>query len=265
MPDRDRWLVQLLVAAIFVAGMAVLVTATALVLGTTGHEWYAAWKLTLVEAMLGVGFDQYGTVEYRTAEGATVTVERYRLAYAMVEPWRARDHILSLIADRGVLGAWTGLAVCVPWLGVRAAMFSRRFGSGRGAVVEPAPRTGPGFAGRMQDPDSWSDGELIGALVRRSGGFGVLLVPAAEVERLAGGHGQTKGQPARPPEALSPSPAPVLPPSGGAEQAGAKAGRTVQPVAAGTVERPGKTNADNPGNSRAVAGRKKSGNRERRF
>ena len=55
MVDHDRWLIPLLGAAFFTAGMAVLVAVIAL--GTTGHDWYAAWKLTLVEAMLTVGFD----------------------------------------------------------------------------------------------------------------------------------------------------------------------------------------------------------------
>ena len=260
MLDRDRWLVHLIVGALFVAGMAALVTATALVLGTTGHEWYAAWKLTLVEAMLAVGFDQYGTVEYRTAEGASVTVERYRLAYSMVEPWQGRNRILSLIADRGVLGAWTGLGVYVLWLGVRAVAFSRRFGSGRDTVVEPAPRVRPGFAGRMRNPESWSDSELIGALVRRSGRLGVLLVPADEVERLASGHGQTIGAAAMPLESLPPSPTAALPPSDGAEQTRVKAGRSAKSVAAGTVKLQGKVKEDNRGKSKA--GRRKRGRKK---
>ena len=49
--------------------MAVLVAGLALALGTTGHDWYAAWKFTLVEAMLTAGFSDYGVVEYRTAAG----------------------------------------------------------------------------------------------------------------------------------------------------------------------------------------------------
>ena len=70
MPDTDKWLVPLVAAGICAAGMAVLVAGIALALGTTGHDWYAAWKLTLVEAMLGVGFSDYGLVDYRTADGA---------------------------------------------------------------------------------------------------------------------------------------------------------------------------------------------------
>ena len=53
----------------------------ALALGTTGHDWYAAWKFALVEPMLGVGFDDCGLVEYRMAAGETMNVERYSLAY----------------------------------------------------------------------------------------------------------------------------------------------------------------------------------------
>ena len=91
-------------AGICAAGMAVLVAGIALALGTTGHDWYAAWKYTLAEAMLTVGFSDYGLVDYRTADGRTVTVERYRLAHVMNEAWSARRMIFSLAADRAVLG-----------------------------------------------------------------------------------------------------------------------------------------------------------------
>ena len=42
----------LLVAALCTAAMAVLVTGIALALGTTGHDWYAAWKLTVIANMV---------------------------------------------------------------------------------------------------------------------------------------------------------------------------------------------------------------------
>ena len=186
MPDTDKWLLPLVAAGICAAVMAVLVAGIALALGTTGHDWYAAWKFTMVEAMLTIGFDDYGLIEYRTADGETISVERYRVAYVMPEAWLARRQIFSLAADRALLGACIGLALFGIWLVVRMALRLRQLESGRGAVVEPAPRVRTGYAGRMRQPEDWSDGELIAALARRSGRLGVLLVSTDEVERLAG-------------------------------------------------------------------------------
>ena len=219
MPDTDKWLLPLVAAGICAVGMAVLVAGIALALGTTGHDWYAAWKFTLVEAMLSVGFSDYGLVEYRTAAGETISVERYRLAYVMPEAWLARRQIFSLAADRALLGACTGLALFAMWIGVDAAVRLRRFVRGRGAVVEPAPRVRTGYAGRIRQPDDWSDSELVAALARRSGRVGVLLVSPDEVERLAGVGDATRPS-AAPWDSLPPARTPSLSPPESAEPAG---------------------------------------------
>lgn len=258
MPDTDKWLLPLVAAGICAAGMAVLVAGIALALGTAGHDWYAAWKLTQVEAMLSVGFDDYGLVDYRTADGATVTVERYRLAYVMPEAWLARRLIFSLAADRAVLGACTGLALFAMWMGVGAAVRLRRFASGRGAVVEPAPRVRRGYAGRMQHPDGWSDSELIAALARRSGRMGVLLVSPAEVERLTGVGGDATGQSATPRDSLPSARTPVLSPPESAEPAD-EAAVPAKPTPADPGSRPDTTESDNPTESRTVVRRREPG------
>ena len=258
MPDTDKWLLPLVAAGICAAGMAVLVAGIALALGTTGHDWYAVWKLTLVEAMLSLGFDDYGLVDYRTAKGETVTVERYRLAYVMHEAWLARRLIFSLAADRAVLGACTGLALFAMWLAVRAAVRLRQFAGGRGAVVEPLPRVRRGYAGRIHHPDGWSDSELIAALARRSGRVGVLLVSPAEVERLAGGGNDAAGQSATPRESLPPARVPGLPSSENAESAGEVA-VPAKPTPADPGSRPDTTKTDSPAGSRTVARRREPG------
>ena len=245
MPDTDRWLLPLLAAAVCAAAMAVMVTGVALVLGTTGHDWYAAWKLTLAEAMLFVGFDDYGVVNYRTADGETVSVERYRFAYRMLEPWRARGLILSLIADRAVLGACTGLAAYVLWLGAHgAAEISRRLrGRPPRPVVEPAPRFRPGRRGPGQHPDTWSENELVAALAKRSSKFAVLLMPGEEAERLTGCHRDAVA--AAPANALPAPPARALLPPDTAELVGGKAGETGKAALADPENRPGTTREDN--------------------
>ena len=141
----------------------------------------------------------------------------------MDEAWLARRQIFSLAADRAVLGACAGLALFGMWLVVRMALRLRRLESGRGTVVQPAPRVRPGYAGRMRRPDDWTDGELIAALARRSGRVGVLLVSPAEVERLAADGGNVTGPPATPRDALPPSRTPGLPSPESAEPAGGTA------------------------------------------
>ena len=246
MPDTDRWLLPLAAAGICAAGMAVLAAGIGLALGTTGHDWYAAWKLTLVETMLTVGFDYYGVVDYRTAAGQIITVERYRFAYVMLEPWLARRKILFLAADRAAQGACAGLALFGMWLVARMALRLRELESGRGTVVEPAPRGRSGYAGRMHHPDDWRDGELIAALARRSGKVGVLLVSPAEIERLAGGGGHVAGQPAMARESPPPAQAPGLPPP-----------ENAAPADPGNRE--GKAEADKAPGNKAVGRRREPG------
>lgn len=252
MPDTDKWLLPLVATGICAAGMALLVAGIALALGTTGHDWYAAWKFTLVEVMLGVGFDDYGLVEYHTADGETVTVKRYQIAYVMHEAWQARRQIFSLAANRALLGACAGLALFALWLVVRMALRLRRLESERGTVVEPAPRVRPGYAGRMRRPDDWSDGELIAALARRSGRLGVLLVSPDEVERLAGGGGDATGEPATQRQSLPPARTPGLSPPESAEPA-VGAAVPAKPAHADPGSRPDTTQTDKPGGDRAIA------------
>ena len=258
MPDTDKWLLPLVAAGICAAVMAVLVAGIALAFATTGHDWYAAWKFTLVETMLGVGFDDYGLVEYRTADGETVTVERYSLAYVMDEAWLARRQIFSLAADRAVLGACAGLALFGMWMAVRMALRLRRLESGRGRVVEPAPRVRPGYAGRMRRPDDWSDGELIAALAHQSGRLGVLLVSPDEVERLAGGGGDVTGPSAKLRESLPPAQTPGLSPPESAEPVG----ETAVPAKSAPADpgsSPDTTKADKPTGDKSVARRREPG------
>jgi len=260
MPDAGRWLMPLAAAGICAAGIAVLVAGIALALGTTGHDWYAAWKFTLAEAMLTVGFSDYGLVDYRTADGRTVTVERYRLAYVMTEAWWARRMIFSLAADRAVLGACTGLALFAMWMGVQAAVRLRRFAGGRGAVVEPAPRVRPGYAGRMRQPDDWSDGELVAALARRSGRVTVLMVSADEAGRLAAA-GEAARRPATPPDppvSLPPARTPDLPAPEGADPAGGTSG-PAKPAPANPGTGQDTAKAEDPAGDRYVVPKRKLG------
>ena len=79
MANRNGWMVILdpgpwvraLLAAAFMWALAFAVT---LARDTTEHDWYAAGKLTLTELLTGLGFDDRAPVEYRTRDGAVVTL-----------------------------------------------------------------------------------------------------------------------------------------------------------------------------------------------
>ena len=239
--DTDDFLRTLVWAGICTAGMAVLVAGIALVLGTTGHDWYAAWKFTVANMMLSLGFSNHGLIEYRLAAGVTINIERFRFVHGMDEAWSARRLIFSLVADRAVLGACTGLALFAMWLVAATVAHLREFESGRGTVVERPPRARREYAGRMRRPDDWSDGELIAALARRNGGADVLLVSPDEVERLAGG-GNAAGQPATSRNALPPAQTPGLP-----------SPESAKPPPADPGSRPDTTEPDKPAGDRADA------------
>ena len=91
--------------------MAVLVADIALALGTTAQDWYAASRLTLVEALIGFGFDEFVPTEYHTEDGETLRLSRFGLTIG--EAWAVRARTLSMAAGRVVLRASAGLAKAV--------------------------------------------------------------------------------------------------------------------------------------------------------
>lgn len=117
----ERLWIALLATAICTAAMAVLVVGIALAFGTTAHDWYAAGKVTLAEVLVAVGFDEFALTDYRRADGETLQVSRLRLIYG--EAWMVRAQLLSMAADRAVLGACAGLVVAILWLWVRRAIW----------------------------------------------------------------------------------------------------------------------------------------------
>ena len=101
------WIRALLVAAIGVGSMAVLACAVSLVRDTAGHDWYAAYKLTLAELLLELHFDHRAPVAYRTRNGAVVTLSRFDLQFTG-EALYARHHIFRTARNAAELGVWCG-------------------------------------------------------------------------------------------------------------------------------------------------------------
>ena len=113
MANRNGWMVILdpgtwvraLLAAAFMWALAFAVT---LARDTTEHDRYAAGKLTLTELVTGLGFDDRAPVEYRTRDGAVVTLTREGLMHNG-DALLARNHLLRTAAKAAGLGAWCGL------------------------------------------------------------------------------------------------------------------------------------------------------------
>ncbi|MDD9991277.1 MAG: hypothetical protein OXP75_05725 [Rhodospirillales bacterium] len=227
-----------------VAAMTLAVPVILLARGTTGHDWYAARKLTVAEAMLAVGFSKYTTVAYRRADGDTWNIVRLAVA-GFPSAIEARRRILGAISDGIMLGAGVGGTVfCLMLLG--AAGHGRR---GRpGTALEPveyphrhSPASGP--AGRV---DEWVRPGLRARIA-------LLMVSPAELERLLAllGNRRRPGfidlpEPAgaEPVDAdgefLERTETPSLPPTGSRNQ-GAQAAVPAKPAPADPGARPGKT------------------------
>ena len=110
--DSRLW--RQLTSAAAVGGilMVVMLPGLALVRDTTGHDWYAAGKLTLAEALVASGFDRDTQVQYRTREGESETLTRYRMMF-QGEALLARSRIVSTALRHAVLGIPTGAALAV--------------------------------------------------------------------------------------------------------------------------------------------------------
>ena len=89
--DPELWQQALVAGTAGVVSMAILACAVALARDTTGHDWYAAARLTATEVLIGVGFDGNAPTEYRTADGAVETVSRYDLTVKLEARWARED------------------------------------------------------------------------------------------------------------------------------------------------------------------------------
>ena len=238
-----------------VAAMTLAVPVILLVRGTTGHDWYAAGKLTAVEIALAVGFSEYTPVAYRWKEGDTMNISR-AVFPEFGPPVRARQRILAAIGDGVVLGAGVGGTVfCLMLLG--AAGHGRRGRTGTALELVEYPRRHPPTAapaGRIAD---WVRPGLRARIA-------LLVVSPAELERLLSMIGPTR----RPgfidlpgPDAIEPAEAdgellerteaPPLPPVKKGEL-GTDAKVPAKPAPPDPGSGPGKSKPDDPAGDRPV-------------
>jgi len=143
--DPGTWVRALLAGAL----MWAVVCAVAVARDTTGHDWYATGKLTLMELLTGLGFDDRAPVEYRTSAGSVVTLTRDGLMYNG-EALLARDHVLRTAGKAAGLGAWFGLGGALLCLALfRHAMEELRF---HGAASGPEHPQHPEARARFAPP-----------------------------------------------------------------------------------------------------------------
>ncbi len=106
--DPGLWRAARAVGMVGAASMAILACAVALARDTTGHDWYAAVRITTADLLIAVGFDEDAPVEYRRADGSVETVSRFGLTVTLEARW-AREDILETAWDGATLGALSGL------------------------------------------------------------------------------------------------------------------------------------------------------------
>ena len=110
MIDLDRLRRALVLGALGAAAMALLLPSLALTRYTTAHDWYAARKVSVAQALIFVGFDERASTKYRLADGRTVTWLRDGVA-TYPAALRSRSLILAVIGDNILLGACAGFVV----------------------------------------------------------------------------------------------------------------------------------------------------------
>ncbi len=134
--DPGLWRQGFVAGTLGAVSMALLACAAALARDTSGHDWYAAYRITVADILIGVGFDGDTPVEYRNADGAVESLSRFGLTHGFEARW-ARKDILEAAWKGAMLGALSGfggalLCLVLAW----PSMCERR---GRRPAYEPVP------------------------------------------------------------------------------------------------------------------------------
>ena len=145
MIDLDRLRRSLVLGALGAAAMALLLPSLALTRYTTAHDWYAARKVSVAQALIFVGFDERASTKYRLSDGRTVTWLRDGVA-TYPAALRSRSHILAVIGDNILLGACAGFVVVFTLTGLLNLARHESAGVSRAAARRPSgAERRPGF------------------------------------------------------------------------------------------------------------------------
>ena len=111
MSDPGFWRQAVIAGTVGALSMAILACAILLARDTTGHDWYAAYKLTVADILIAAGFDEDAAVEYRNADDVVETISRYGRSVTLGARW-ARDDILDAAWDGATLGPLGSVVRC---------------------------------------------------------------------------------------------------------------------------------------------------------
>ena len=144
MIDLDRLRRALVLGALGAAAMALLLPPLALMRYTDAHDWYAARKVSVAQALIAVGFDERTSTKYRLSDGRTVTWLRDGVAtYPAAR--ESRSHILALIGGNVLLGACAGFVAVFALSGLLNLARHEPEASGAAARRSSAAERRPGF------------------------------------------------------------------------------------------------------------------------
>ena len=160
MIDVERLRRALVLGALGAALMALLLPPLAAWRYTDAHDWYAARKVSVAEALIAVGFDERATTEYRLADGRTVTWLRDGVA-TYPRARESRRFIFAVIGDNAVLGACAGFAVLFALSGL--LNLARHEPAGVSRVPMHRPPAGERRPGFVEDVPSYEPNVPAGA------------------------------------------------------------------------------------------------------
>lgn len=205
--------------------MAVMLPGLALVRDTTGHDWYAAGKVTAAQTVIASGFDRDAPMQYRTKEGETKTLTRYGMTFQGEALW-ARSRIVATALRHAVLGIAAG-ALLATFLEI--LWTHHRSGDGHRGEDRPTRKNG-------SPSGAWNRADDVKGVLRLDGmaPVEVVVVPPMGAGQPAQVYGPAEGRaalpgakdksvsdvpPAKTTRAL-PAPAPAPAPNGGHAQPG---------------------------------------------
>ena len=145
MIDLDRLRRALVLGVLGAVAMALLLPPLALTRHTDAHDWYAARKVSVAQALIFVGFDERAFTDYRLADGTPVRWTRDGVAtYPAAR--ESRSLILAVIGDNILLGAIAGFVAVFTLSGLLNLARHEAAGvSGAAARRSLAAERRPGF------------------------------------------------------------------------------------------------------------------------
>ena len=237
-----RWAASLAAGAVAVA---LLWPCVALVRGTTAHDWYAAVKLTVTEAMIAVGFNSFEPTRYRAPDGTSYPITRGGLVL-YGELIEARDRILYTAAVGVLHGGFAGALCVVLFIMLWRAVHGR--GSRRAGWPVRPPGRGP-----PEHVESWDRSGIVERLPANNAGgarIALWMLSESQAARLIEALGAAENPRAVPAQRSVEGAKPPLLPA--ADTAGTKAeSASAKPNTAGAVAKKGRANAGGGGKPRA--------------